>query len=418
MLVHQRAIAALQTHIGTRISSLAPSPSPLTLNAQTKQARHFEKSALLKMFEFSRNFRLPSSHAWTFPTPKYNRTKIESESMEQLNIKTSSAHAQNRLMAGPAKKRQREDASYLVKENVASGAILAKHGDVILELTKDGTSAGTLLVSSHVLSLASPVFGAMFSGNFAEGNDLSAAAPKRIALPDDDAESMTVFCKLIHMQTANLNREPSFDELADIAILCDKYRCTESIRSWLQLWISQKLKYPKEPKFEKLIFITYVCDLPRDFEQVTLVLLRDTTKFLNNTYVTHGMNLVPMEVIGKPISLAFNAKVRFLTIARPAPVSVSGPPNQRSIQALWQEVPGPHNWHLFQWIFFSERLSSSSRYVWDHSKCLYDNGRVCAGGSETRGFAYRSDMHTTYHVCRPRRQRHQSRIHRGLAQGV
>jgi hypothetical protein len=95
--------------------------------------------------------------------------------MERLNIKTSSAHPQIRLMAGPVKKRQREDVSYLLKENVASGAVLASHGDVILELTKDGTSAGTLLVSSHILSLASPVFRAMFSGNFTEGNDLSAA---------------------------------------------------------------------------------------------------------------------------------------------------------------------------------------------------------------------------------------------------
>ncbi|KAH6868410.1 hypothetical protein BKA58DRAFT_194529 [Alternaria rosae] len=201
-------------------------------------------------------------------------------------------------MAGPPKKRAQIEESCLFKDNVASGAVLAKYGDVILELSKDGKSVGTLLVSSHVLSLASPVFGAMFSGNFAEGQNLSTASPKNIALPDDDAESMTLFCKFIHMQTANLTREPSFDDLPDLAIICDKYGCTESIRSWLQVWISQKLKSPRALKFEKLVFVTYVCDLPRDFQQVTLVLLRDTIKRFSNTDVTHGSNFVPMEHIG------------------------------------------------------------------------------------------------------------------------
>jgi len=147
-------------------------------------------------------------------------------------------------MAGPEKRRALAQSPTTI-EHTATDLVLAKRGDVLLQLSKNGTAAGTLLVSSLVLGLASPVFEAMFNGNFTEGHGLSPVPPKKIALPDDDAMSMSLICKLIHMQTEDLVDEPSFSQLADIVIVCDKYRCTESVRSWLQLWIKTKVASPE-----------------------------------------------------------------------------------------------------------------------------------------------------------------------------
>lgn len=112
-------------------------------------------------------------------------------------------------MAGPEKKRTLTQ-SPTAMEHTATDLVLAKRGDVLLQLSKNGKAAGTLLVSSVVLGLASPVFEAMFNGNSIEGQDLSSASPKKVALLDDDAMSMTWICKLILMQTKGLVDEPSF----------------------------------------------------------------------------------------------------------------------------------------------------------------------------------------------------------------
>jgi hypothetical protein len=51
---------------------------------------------------------------------------------------------------------------------MATDQVVAKRGDVLLELCKAGKPAGTLLVSSHVLSPASPAFETTFNGDFSK----------------------------------------------------------------------------------------------------------------------------------------------------------------------------------------------------------------------------------------------------------
>jgi hypothetical protein len=194
-------------------------------------------------------------------------------------------------MADPAKRRARTD--------MATNKVIAKRGDVLLELSKDGKPVDTLLVSSHVLTLASPVFEAMFNGNFAEGQDLSAMSPKTVALPDDNPDAMTLFCNIIHMQTADIADTVSISRLADLAVVCDKYQCTEAVSSWARVEIAQKLANPDAPAFEKLLFITYVLDLPLEFGKVSSRLTYDRIVTISYQTATHGSDLMPLEMIGK-----------------------------------------------------------------------------------------------------------------------
>ena len=120
-----------------------------------------------------------------------------------------------------------------------------------------------------------------------------------MALPDDDPKSMILLCKIVHMQTKDLVQEPSFGELADLAMVCDKYHCTESVRWWLRFWNTKKLALPEARNFEKLIFVTYLCDLPQEFEEVTLACMRDPTALGEMCSLTHGSCYVLLQIVGK-----------------------------------------------------------------------------------------------------------------------
>lgn len=82
-------------------------------------------------------------------------------------------------------------------------------------------------VSSKVLSLASPVFKALFGPNFAEGQ-ATTRKTSRIQLHDDDAESMRFMCAVLHHKCASGN-SIGLERLERLAVVTDKYDvCTFS----------------------------------------------------------------------------------------------------------------------------------------------------------------------------------------------
>lgn len=89
-------------------------------------------------------------------------------------------------------------------------------GDIILICGE-----AELQVSSKVLSLASPVFKALFSPNFAEGQPTSNKG-SRIHLHDDDAESMRFMCAVLHHKCTSANRI-GLERLERLAVVTDKY---------------------------------------------------------------------------------------------------------------------------------------------------------------------------------------------------
>ncbi|KAF2183859.1 hypothetical protein K469DRAFT_751265 [Zopfia rhizophila CBS 207.26] len=149
-----------------------------------------------------------------------------------------------------------------------------KRGDVLLQLSKDDTTF-SLLVSSRTLSLASPVFEAMFNHGFAEGRKLSSDSPRAIPLPDDDPSYMALLFMIVHMETSSIPVKLELEQLADFALLCDK------------------LPKPQAPRFPKLLFVTYVLDLPHEFYKVTQSLVRDRAVYVNIGCAMNGHDFLP-----------------------------------------------------------------------------------------------------------------------------
>ena len=158
---------------------------------------------------------------------------------------------------------------------MAADTIIAKRGDVILRLGKEGELTTTALVSSAALSLASPVFEAMFNGCFAEGQALSSESPREVPLPDDELMSMLLICRITHMRTADLPEELTVETFADFASTCDKYQCSEAVEAWSKVWTRELIKVSPGINFDLMVLATYMLDMPLEFYEVTVILARD-----------------------------------------------------------------------------------------------------------------------------------------------
>jgi hypothetical protein len=131
-----------------------------------------------------------------------------------------------------------------------------------------------LIVSSKVLSLASPVFKAMLSGRFKEGIDLAegiaSTKPYTLNLPDDDAEATIILCKILHFNINNVPEKPTPVCLEKLAFLCDKYQCISAMKYCGSVWLRDWLlvydsKVPSIDDLCRLLIFAYVVDLPHEF---------------------------------------------------------------------------------------------------------------------------------------------------------
>ncbi|VUC21287.1 unnamed protein product [Clonostachys rosea] len=154
-------------------------------------------------------------------------------------------------------------------------------GEVHTTINEGARDTRDLVVSSKVLSVASPVFKAMFCGEFSEGARLAAKegpAPFQLPLPDDDGDAMLLLCKLLHFAIDDVPDLPGLDLLAKLAEVCDRYQCTAVLRHcgncWARNWLGE---FEREaPELEDLCYLflfAYIADLAAEFSEVAWMLL-------------------------------------------------------------------------------------------------------------------------------------------------
>lgn len=131
------------------------------------------------------------------------------------------------------------------------------HGDVFLLL---GPSESlSLRVSSKALSLASPVFAALFSPRFSEGQPLSSSLEvRKVPLPEDDPDAMTQICYAIHFYRT-VPRTLPVPLLESVASLCDKYDLAIALAAWSELWLRDwTVKAKGEDDWVTMMYISAV----------------------------------------------------------------------------------------------------------------------------------------------------------------
>lgn len=181
---------------------------------------------------------------------------------------------------------------------------LDPHGDVILDIrTLDSTIS--FLVSSKVLSLASPVFARMFAPGFAEGEKLLAGDRLRITFREDKVPAMEHILKALHYQGDTSSSMAAVD-LAILAIHCDKYDCVKALATWISHWFSNLKEITNTSRdLGYMLLAAYMFSNSKQFKEVSARALQE----LNASFSLEWQESDLLEIIPVSILDAISSRI-------------------------------------------------------------------------------------------------------------
>ena len=159
-------------------------------------------------------------------------------------------------------------------------------GDIVLKLGS-GDKTTFIRVHSKVLSLASPVFAAMMSPRYAEGQALEdnkgrVDSTTTIDLPDDDPVAMTFLCEILHFKE-DAARQPCYLPfiISRLAEICEKYDMSRALSPWSNIWINESQTIPPprecpESRFDRA-WVSYALRHKKSFWEITRDIARYST---------------------------------------------------------------------------------------------------------------------------------------------
>ena len=164
---------------------------------------------------------------------------------------------------------QRPDSAPVQREEIDA------EGDVLLV-----ADTRELLVNSKILTLASPVFKAMLSSKFREGNTIrSSQQPLVVPLPEDDPDAMEVLLNSLHFTTSRHDVELKDDLLLEVVKLADKYACTSAVQGNCRLWLESLSERNQGRLYKwKLIIVAFLIGHKHLFAKLTGVVTSSLTE--------------------------------------------------------------------------------------------------------------------------------------------
>lgn len=173
-----------------------------------------------------------------------------------------------------------------------------RRGDVILKVGPLGAKR-SFRVSSSVLSLGSPVFAAMLSSAFIEGNVPTDGSERTISLQEDNPGAVDTLLNILHLQSQNVTIW-KFSSLEQLALLCDKYDCARALKPWTTLWLQQwRGSANGDDNFWKMLYISYAFDDPAAFNRASQGIVQHYTEYtMDSTPDTiPGLAILPDNLI-------------------------------------------------------------------------------------------------------------------------
>lgn len=173
-------------------------------------------------------------------------------------------------------------------------------GDVILEFTSSQNPSGKthLLVSSKVLSLASPVLKKLFEWEYRGRRSNARAPPKHvIPLPDDDLDAFTLICKVTHFKQDGVPSYVNPDLLVNIAVACHKYDCVPAISYVREQWFRTHAKSENDKDLNKRLFVAYILDMPKAFSRTSWKILMSHTGQFTSLPGCTDQDMIPAGLI-------------------------------------------------------------------------------------------------------------------------
>ena len=174
-------------------------------------------------------------------------------------------------------------------------------GDLVLVIGS-GDNQRSVRASSKVLSLASPVLAAMFSPHrFSEGAALSSSNPPEIYLPEDDPEAVTTFCHLVHFREYRGKQPaPSFNQLVNMALFCDKYDAGMALNPWSELWLQLQSGSETSGDYRNMLALAYAFNNQEGFWISSRNMMQYDKADRSEGTRDELLPLLPQDLHGKP----------------------------------------------------------------------------------------------------------------------
>jgi hypothetical protein len=151
------------------------------------------------------------------------------------------------------------------------------YGDLEIALVTSDIDV-TYRVSSHQLCSCSPFFRAMLGpqSSFAEASGLrlhqisSSTSLFRITAEEEhDPTALATVLYVLHGRAEHIPESVTFENLLEIAIICDYYDCAAAMRPWDEIWMSPLRSLSSNPGYEGWLFIAWVFGDQGVFGQMT-----------------------------------------------------------------------------------------------------------------------------------------------------
>lgn len=145
-----------------------------------------------------------------------------------------------------------------------------------------GKEKQAVKVSRAVLMVLSPVLRAMVSGPYREGSSDN----REIKLPEDDPKALLLVLRIGHFKTKALPKDISFQELYQLAIVCDKYDTVSVVRPYFDKWAEVYTALVEEPGYEEWMLIAWTFGMKDVYLKITNCLLLNLS--LENSSLNRG----------------------------------------------------------------------------------------------------------------------------------
>ena len=134
-------------------------------------------------------------------------------------------------------------------------------------------SDGMLRVSRKAMTLSSPVFLAMLGAQsrFAEAKQklYTLDGLQVVDFPDDSFAEMVIAARIIHLQHNQVPRALTFQQLYQMAVLCDKYDLNRSLGLWPKEWTEPWLNWYAVEGYEGCLIIAKAFQLSGLYKATT-----------------------------------------------------------------------------------------------------------------------------------------------------
>lgn len=129
--------------------------------------------------------------------------------------------------------------------------------------TSPNDAQKTFVVSSAVMRLASPVWRTMFDP---QGHFMESSSNGTVHFAEDNPAALLLVLRIAHLQFRKVPDVLGFQEMVELAVVCDKYDTAGLVRPWIKQWeesLQERSVLVEEPgREEYLIFAWTFGDLP------------------------------------------------------------------------------------------------------------------------------------------------------------